>query len=166
MVGGALFFHDRERLLMKHGRTINKEIFVQTKKLATLVFWEFIVAFIITGLAMPALAFKVSTHVWIGQQVINDLEDDGQLSIELDGKTIYLPVDPVIKTAILNHKSDFLMGNIGPDAAPDVVVGQSLVHPGTEGGWKTNDWLEYLLEGAGDSDLGKAFTYGYLGHAA
>jgi hypothetical protein len=166
MVGGALFFHDRERLLMKHGRTINKEIFVQTKKLATLVFWEFIVAFIITGLAMPALAFKVSTHVWIGQQVINDLEDDGQLSIELDGKTIYLPVDPVTKTAILNHKSDFLMGNIGPDAAPDVVVGQSLVHPGTEGGWKTNDWLEYLLEGADDSDLGKAFTYGYLGHAA
>lgn len=117
-------------------------------------------------------SFKIDTHIWVGQQVINDLEDDGMISIELDGQLIhfYIPVD--VKNAILANKSAYLMGHIGPDAVPDVMVGQMFVHPGVENdqyvniGWKTNQWLEYLMRQSSNNQVGKAFSYGYLGHAA
>lgn len=117
-------------------------------------------------------AFKVDTHVWVGQQVINDLEEDGKLSFKLGNEIVKIAIDETITNAILSNKSDFLMGNIGPDAAPDVVVGQTVVHPGVKDeqgnniGWQTNDWLGYLLSEAEISDTAKAYTYGYLGHAA
>ncbi|GLS27903.1 zinc dependent phospholipase C family protein [Marinibactrum halimedae] len=122
----------------------------------------------ICAISCQVHAFKIDTHVWIGQQVINDIADDGMIQIQLDNRTIKLPVDESVVNAILTNQSDFLMGNIGPDATPDVVVGQTLVHPGNENKnyWQTNDWMEYLLENQDYSDTAKAFTYGYLGHAS
>lgn len=61
------------------------------------------------------------------------------------------------------------MGNIGPDAFPDILTGQFVVHPGTPGrpdAWQVNDWLKWLLKGDGNDPRNKAFVYGYLGHAA
>ncbi len=133
---------------------------------------------------MPLLshAFKIDTHVWVGQQVINDLEkNNGRISLKLSDKEILIDVPVDIKNAILNNKSAFLMGNIGPDAVPDVVVGQTFPHPGVEKqvgldeknlkiyaniGWRTKDWLQYLLRESINDPIGKAFTYGYLAHAA
>ncbi|MDH3973365.1 MAG: zinc dependent phospholipase C family protein [Deltaproteobacteria bacterium] len=113
-----------------------------------------------------AQAFKVDTHVWVGQQVINDLEDDGKLTFKfLNQSSVEIAVNSDITNAILSNKSDFLMGNIGPDAVPDVVAGQIAVHPG-DTDWKTNGWLNYLLGRTSYSDDAKAFVYGYLGHAA
>jgi hypothetical protein len=137
-------------------------------------FIPFVIIFLIP---YSANAFKSASHIWIGQQIINDLEDDGMLSIKLNGETIYLSVREDIKNAILSNKSDFLMGNIGPDATPDVVVGQTSVHPDDIGkdsdgnvtdasAWNTDDWLIYLLNKADQSETAKAFVYGYLGHAA
>jgi len=37
---------------------------------------------------MLAHAFKIDTHLWIGLQVINDLENDGNITIKLTGRTI------------------------------------------------------------------------------
>lgn len=119
-----------------------------------------------------AFAFKIDTHVWVGQQIINDLEDDGMISIAVNGqvKNFYIPND--VKTAILANKAAYLMGNIGPDAVPDVVIGQMFVHPGVENdqyvniGWQTNDWLKYLMRKSNQNGMAKAFSYGYLGHAA
>ena len=48
---------------------------------------------------------------------------------------------------------------------PDIVVGQSIMHPGGFG-WKANDWATYLLRAAGTNNVGKAYAYGYLGHGA
>ncbi|MCL1122916.1 zinc dependent phospholipase C family protein [Shewanella surugensis] len=119
---------------------------------------------------LSAQAYKIQSHVWIGQQIINDLENDGKLSIELNGKIITLSVPSDVKQAILSYQHAFLMGHIGPDAAPDILVGQSMIHPG-ENGWNTAEWLNYLLNeinnpNTSNKTLMTAYSYGFLGHAS
>ncbi len=128
---------------------------------------------------VAAHAFKIDTHVWVGQQVINDLADDGKISLQLGNKLHTFDVPAGVRDAILNNQEAYLMGNIGPDAAPDVVAGQSVAHPGLGEadeaipvGWMTADWMMHLLQaaesatGAGAGEVSKAYTYGYIGHAA
>ncbi len=123
-------------------------------------------------IATAVYAFKVDTHVWVGQQVINDLEDDGMLTFQLGNKDVRIAIDADVKNAILGNKNEFLIGNLGPDATPDAVVGQTVIHPGIKDdrgkniGWQTNDWLEYMLANTGYSERAKSFVYGYLSHAA
>lgn len=123
-----------------------------------------------TGLALllplSSHAFKLNTHLWVGQQVINDLEDDGKITVRLRGQNVTLPVRDDVRLAILQNRNEYLLGNIGPDAMPDVVVGQTLMHPGQGNGWKANDWMQHLLQTSTGNPVGKAFAYGYLGHAA
>lgn len=110
-----------------------------------------------------AFAFKVETHVWVGQQVLNDVSD-GLLSIPIGGVDYSIPVAPHIVEALKNYPGQFRMGNIGPDALPDMYTGQMIVHPG-EGGWKTDQWLQHILNNAVTGEE-LALAYGYLGHAA
>ncbi|MCP4975386.1 MAG: zinc dependent phospholipase C family protein [Maribacter sp.] len=130
--------------------------------------YTFMVTMILSMLlfSMPSWALRLGGHVWVGQQIINDLQDDGKLTFQVGSKTITVAVSNDLKNAILNNQSDFLMGNIGPDAVPDVVVGQTSVHPGVDYYWQTNDWMEYLLDQSDQTLKAKAFVYGYLGHAA
>lgn len=108
-------------------------------------------------------SFDPKTHIWIAQQIINDLSDDGMLTI--NGKKY--AVNKKLRDAILNHQSEFRMGNIGPDAFPDPVVGQMTVHPGIENGWKTDDWINHvIIKSSYDRNEEKAFAYGYVCHAA
>jgi len=122
--------------------------------------------------AMPSHALKIDAHIWVGQQVINDLTPDGKLSFNIDGKIVEIAPPNDVVNAILGNPSAFLMGNIGPDAAPDVVVGQSIIHPGLKDengnniGWQTDKWLEHLLNNQDINSVGKAYTYGFLGHAS
>lgn len=118
------------------------------------------------GLPTPGHAFKIDTHLWIGQQVINDLEDDGRITVKLHGRAVSLPVPARVRDAILAHRNEYLLGHLGPDVFPDVVVGQTLVHPGSATGWKTNDWLLFLLARSEGDPLATALAYGSLGHAA
>ncbi|WP_298772685.1 zinc dependent phospholipase C family protein [uncultured Shewanella sp.] len=129
-----------------------------------------VLGLLLLSLSLSAQAYKIQSHVWIGQQIINDLESDGKLSIELDGKIIQLSVPSDVKQAILSYQDAFLMGHIGPDAAPDILVGQSLIHPG-ENGWNTAEWLNYLLNevnspNTNNKTLMTAYSYGFLGHAS
>ena len=125
--------------------------------------------------SVPAEAFKLETHMWVGQEVINDLEDDGLLSFELGAnRVVKIAPSYDVKEAILNNKSTYLMGTIGPDAVPDMVAGQMIVHPGgiTNGSkddgsvWYSSQWLEYLLKKGEKGMKPKAFAYGYLTHAS
>jgi predicted nucleic acid-binding Zn-ribbon protein len=119
------------------------------------------------GIFSPSIfAFKVDTHVWIGQQVINDLADDGKISIPVGGTIRTFSVEPEIVSSILNNQGSYRMGNIGPDAFPDIVTGQFVVHPGIETEWKTDDWLRFLLQSNNMKNDQRAFVYGYLSHAA
>ena len=119
-----------------------------------------------------SVALKVDSHVWVGQQIINDLADDGKLTFKLNDTIVKItPADDVV-SAILANQLAFLMGNIGPDAVPDILIGQMLIHPGVKDaedkniGWQTDAWLTHLLKNQDINDTGKAFTYGFLGHAA
>ena len=119
------------------------------------------------------LAFDTRSHVWIAQEVINDLED-GKLTIAPYGE---FEVDPSIASAILENKRVYRMGNIGPDGFPDVIGGQVTVHPGLEDGfiddetvvtthgWKSDEWFKWVLSKA-ETPQEKAFAYGFLGHGA
>lgn len=121
-----------------------------------------------------ASAFKIDTHIWISQQVLNDAQD-GKLTFIVDGKAVEIPIDVTIADSLRDYPSYYRMGNIGPDAGPDVIAGQMTTHPGvpdessfpTISPWKTTDWLNHVKR---KSDQGsprdRAYMYGYLGHAA
>lgn len=114
-------------------------------------------------------AFKINTHSFIGQEVINDIKDDGEITIPYKDSYISIPISTEVKEAILSFPQYYLMGTIGPDATPDVVVGQSIIHPGSEGvtgRWEVSDWLHYLSESITLDARGKAFYFGYLSHVA
>ena len=119
-------------------------------------------------ISFSANAFKVDTHVWISQEVINDL-DDNAITINLGSTPITIPVDASLANAIKQNPSMFRMGNIGPDAFPDIYTGQFVVHPGADGDpnrWETDEWLRHLLQSGPVSDQERAFIFGYVGHAA
>lgn len=129
-----------------------------------MVFRLFLVFMISLFYAVSVAAFDTKTHVWIGQQIINDLENDVNHNISLPPFGEF-SVDPQIANSILNNKSTYRMGNVGPDAFPDIAGGQFTVHSGTRNGWKTDQWLEFIQEGA-STEKEIAFFYGMIGHAA
>ena len=95
-----------------------------------------------------ALAFKPKTHVWIAQQVLNDLED-GQLEFEINGVVKRYPLDSITLASIRGGADVYRMGHIGPDAGPDIYAGQMAIHPGTES-FGTDKWAmalnDYVLD--------------------
>lgn len=124
-------------------------------------------------LSTSLLSFDTRSHVWIAQEVINDLED-AKVTIEPFGD---FDVDPTVVSAILENKKVYRMGNIGPDGFPDVIGGQVTVHPGLEdgyidddlltlvNGWKSDTWFKWVLSKA-QTPQEKAFAYGFLSHGA
>lgn len=124
------------------------KIFIKSQLL-----YRLIALFGLFVLSFNAQAFKIDTHVWVGQQIINDLQDDGQISIKKNNGTILkFTIDPRFKDAILQYPEFFRMGNIGPDAFPDIYTGQFTVHPGISpeldvngDGWHADDWLRFLM---------------------
>ena len=129
-------------------------------------FANVLVALVILVLPLSTHAFKIDSHLWVAQQVYNDISDDGRITVKLKDRSVSIPVPDEVLSAVLNHKDAFFLGHIGPDALPDVVAGQMLVHPGVPNGWKTNDWLLHLLEKSQGNPIGIALAYGYLGHAS
>lgn len=118
---------------------------------------------ILLGLApRPLAAFGPETHIWITQQVLNDVLPDGKIMTPLGE----FPVDPAIVTTLKNHQEEYRMGGIGPDGFPDILAGQMVVHPGLKNGWQSDDWLQWMMNDANASQEGLAFALGYLNHAA
>lgn len=111
--------------------------------------------------ANQAAAFGLNTHLWIAQQIIDDLDDNCRTQIGLEKAR--LPKD--VCQSIRDYPDYFLAGAIGPDGFPDIIAGQTVVHPGVENGWKTSDWLNHLYQKA-SSGKELAFAAGYLVHAA
>ena len=141
-----------------------------------------------------AFAWKVETHLYFANEVLDDLCSDGSILIEDKN---YL-VDATIATAICSYPQYYRAGTVGPDGFPDLMSGQGTVHPDLkcyvdknndgdiadfneippncifdDEGTFTYEWLEYVYEKGityqGDKESKKkvlAFTYGYLSHAA
>lgn len=87
----------------------------------------------------PAAAWKPKTHIYLAEQVRVDAVDDGKVTIyETDYETgkILAPlgafeVNPAILAALRQKPEQFRAGVVGPDAYPDILTGQQLIHPGT-----------------------------------
>lgn len=115
-----------------------------------------------------ATAFKPYTHIDTGDNAWSDVVDDGRVTIL--GRSYPVPADVV--TAMRNHRSHYNSGVIGPDGFPDLVMGQSIIHPEN-----TGLWLRHIMSRAraAQSDPNYsavereqilAFAYGYLTHAS
>lgn len=89
--------------------------------------------------ATPAAAWKPKTHIYLAEQARMDAVDDGKVTIyETDYATgkILAPlgtfeVNPAVLAALRQKPEQFRAGVVGPDAYPDILTGQQLIHPGT-----------------------------------
>jgi len=127
----------------------------------------FVVSLIGLLIPCPSGAFKIDTHIWVGQQVLDDVLPDGKVTIPPFND---FTVDPALVDALRQNQGAYLMGTIGPDGFPDLVGGQMMTHPGSvdpmpAGSWGTDQWLKHILTLA-DRPYEKAFAYGYITHAA
>ncbi|HDS0956896.1 TPA: hypothetical protein QDZ28_000541 [Pseudomonas putida] len=109
----------------------------------------------------PAAAFGLKTHLWIGQQIIAEVNQSCRIRIG----DVPLALEPALCSSIRNHPKAFLAGTLGPDAYPDIVTGQVTTHPGIHDDWRTSDWLIHLY-GSAQPGAELAFSAGYLVHAA
>jgi hypothetical protein len=121
-------------------------------------------AALLTAAPVPAEAFGLRTHLWMAQTIHADVADDCRVTLR-EGRNFAL--EAATCSAIRDHKGEFLAGAIGPDAFPDMAMGQTVIHPGLEHkrGWATADWLQHLLTKA-QTPPEIAFSTGFLLHAA
>lgn len=139
---------------------------------------------LLLNLILPTytLAWKITTHVYLADIVLEDALDNGKVIIyrvnyesgEIIGEIGEYAVDPAILASLQSNAAQYRAGTIGPDAYPDIVTGQQVIHPDpelTDIEQGTDAWLQYLWTQA-NSDAYKnnkavrAFTVGLLTHAA
>lgn len=119
----------------------------------------------------PALAWKPTTHGYLADLATQDALDDGKLTFTnlANGKVMTYPVDPQALDALRTAQPYYRAGVLGPDAYPDILTGQQVIHPvagesGVSGG--SNAWLQQVWDGFGTTPQQRAFRLGFLTHAA
>lgn len=132
--------------------------------------------------AAPANAWKPKTHIYLAEEALRDALDNGKVTIrETDyrtGKIVGVlgefDVDPAILSALRTAPQQYRAGVLGPDAYPDILTGQQVIHPDEahaldNGAGGSNAWLTHLWQrgfvGTASPQI-RAFTVGYLTHAA
>jgi hypothetical protein len=126
-----------------------------------------------------AWAWKPTTHAYLGKQALDDALDDGKITIprvdysngQIVGEVGTYQVDPSILAALRSNAPQYRAGILGPDAYPDILTGQQVIHPSSSetkiaGG--PDAWLSYLWNRSNTANTPaiRAFTVGYLTHAA
>ena len=123
---------------------------------------------LVQATAPVAQAFTPYTHIATGDTAYDDLVADGKVTI---GGREY-PVRSEVVTALRNQRASYNSGVIGPDGFPDLVMGQSIIHPENTGLWlrhiMSRAWAAQTDPGYSAVDREKilAFAYGYLSHAS
>lgn len=112
---------------------------------------------------MPAwvAAFGLKTHIWMGQQLLGELQDSCRVQIE----SVPISINKQVCESVRAHPKAFLSGVLGPDGYPDLITGQVTTHPGVKGDWQTADWLIHMYATTPPGPA-LAFAAGYLVHAA
>lgn len=93
---------------------------------------------IVLPIAGPAMAWKPKTHVYLAQIALKDAVDDGRVTImqtdyetgRVIGPLGDFEVNPRILEALRAKPAQYYAGVVGPDAYPDMLTGQQLIHPG------------------------------------
>jgi hypothetical protein len=117
---------------------------------------------------LAEVAFKPNTHIEIAKDVRLDLLDDGRLDIAGQQYEVH----PKILEALKKYPGQYYAGAVGPDGFPELVFGQSLIHP-----LDTGVWLQRLFDMAWAAQADPswtdterlqilAFSYGFATHAA
>lgn len=139
---------------------------------------------LVFSLALPqvAHAWKPITHVYLAEQALNDALDDFFVTIyrvDYDSGQVLeklgdYPVDPDLAVALRSAAPQFRAGVLGPDAYPDLLTGQEVIHPDNSVGG-SNGWLQFLwdrshnlpstMSGAQKRQI-QAFVFGFMSHAA
>ncbi len=135
--------------------------------------------------AGPAMAWKPLMHEYLADQVYNEvIAGGGTLQVNhiwhSDGEFQYplpdrIELSPLVYQALLDHPAQYRAGVLGPDAYPDLITGQSVIHPDDDqpgAGQGANAWLDRLWRAAYQEALTTghdeplAFMAGFLTHAA
>ncbi|MBI2568153.1 MAG: hypothetical protein HYV63_14080 [Candidatus Schekmanbacteria bacterium] len=129
----------------------------------------------VSSASAPVWAWKPTTHVHLAEEAMSDALNDGYVTIELvdfwgqttNGVLGDFAVDPRVLDALRRHPEIFRAGVLGPDAYPDMMAGQTAIHPADN---DANDpgsdgWLQMLEHNAVTPDE-VAFVAGFLAHAA
>ena len=124
--------------------------------------------------ATPAFAWKMKTHAYSANLILEEVNaTGGMLEIAPYGT---FPVRPEYLAAIRAYPTAYRAGAIGPDGFPDMYVGQAFIHPApndalTDGTF-TDEWLQQqwanvqrMPRGA-DRQKALAFVLGLLTHSA
>jgi hypothetical protein len=139
---------------------------------------------IAAGALLPgaAQAWKPTTHVELAEIALQDALDDGRVTLmRVDPRTGAIAgvlgefaVAPNILAALRAAPDRYRAGVLGPDAYPDILTGQQIIHPAVardeSGAISGSDaWLTHLWDrsyGADASPEVRAFVSGFLTHAA
>jgi hypothetical protein len=142
---------------------------------------KLVAAVFATMFLTSAQAWKPTMHAAIAEAARLDALD-GYLTIpdlksgplKFKGLNKGYQVDPELVQALKKYPEHYRAGTMGPDAYPDILTGQMVIHPdapsNTFGG--TNIWLEHLWNESLKLPLGekrlkvRAFAAGYLTHGA
>ncbi len=108
------------------------------KKIATMV----LVAAILITTATPVFAWKAKTHSYIANLILEDVAD-GKLNISPVGE---FSVDPEFAKALREYPAAYRAGSLGPDAYPDIYIGQTYIHP--KEGLTSGQWLRLICQDA------------------
>ncbi len=129
--------------------------------------------------ASSALAWKPITHNYLAEEALRDAQDGSvTIPVLVNGQPQNPPVfqtyqvDQALLSVLQSNVAQYRAGVMGPDAYPDIMTGQQVIHPHSSQDTPTthkgsNEWLEHLWDSSrSDSPAVKAFVAGYLTHAA
>lgn len=127
------------------------------------------VAMIITSMPMSVFAWKAQTHNYIANLILEEVkEKKGKVSIEPFGD---YKIAPEFEKALTDYPEAYRAGALGPDAYPDIYIGQAYIHP--KEGLTSGQWLKAIYEdamGLSKDDPKRyeiiAFMLGFMTHYA
>ncbi|MTI46669.1 MAG: hypothetical protein FH761_02415 [Firmicutes bacterium] len=109
-------------------------------------------ALLMTAVPMnQASAWKVKTHNYSANLILEEvMTNNGYVTIKPFGK---FKVAPEFYSALMKYPKAYRAGSLGPDAFPDIYVGQGYIHPIDDRGTKTTSdditsgkWLKQMVE--------------------
>ncbi len=117
---------------------------------------------------LAAVGWKPYVHIEIAQDVRNDLLEDGKITIEGNAYDVH----PRILEALKKYPAFYYAGAVGPDGFPELIMGQSVLHPESTGIWVAHvlDMAWKAQTDAKYSETEKlqilAWAYGFPTHVA
>lgn len=102
---------------------------------------------------------KSKTHIYMANMILKEIKETGCVYLK-DYGSFRVPKD--ISSAIINNPKAFRAGAVGPDFFPDMIVGQTIIHPFNSGKWLDRMETELLSMSRSDPEWEKAYAF-YLG---